>query len=154
MNSQESSMTTNNSKYILLFDVIIGLLFIGLLLRMYLPNTPFSFFNTPAIHPQSNGISIEDIVRELHAHADMLNADDRKELLIQLEEATKERDQLLLLMTEIQAMDTELNQAAIQVWDELSPENRNFIRQQRNTISVQELEAEYWEQTKESLGGE
>jgi hypothetical protein len=147
-------MIVNNSKYTQIFDIVIGLLLIGLLVRMYLPNAPFSFFSEPALHPQSNGISIEDIVRELHAHADKLEPDDRKELRIKLEEATKERDQLLLLMTEVQAMDTELNQAAIQVWDELSPENRNFIRQQRNTISVQELEAEYWVQTKEELGVE
>lgn len=139
-----------SSKWLWGADICILLLGVCLLWRLYAPSAPMSFAK-PSIIAESDAITIEAIIRELHAHADQLPNTKREKLNQEISAAIIERDKLLELMEEANSIDTELNQLALEIWQQLSPEQQARLRETRNTISVDQLERAYWQETQEKL---
>ncbi|MEC8278047.1 MAG: hypothetical protein VX026_10045 [Myxococcota bacterium] len=142
-------MPTTKPTWHWMMDVCIAVLFLGLLWRLYLPLTEPSAQAVQFI--ETEPITIEHIIRELHVHADSLSVDQRQRLLKELEYAEVERDRLLNLIKTAHEIDQQLSQMAIQIWATLSPEERLSVRNDRNAISVEQIEKVYWKQTKERL---
>ena len=143
--------TDKNIAYRIL-DACIALLFFALLWRLYAPVTGMQVIQIHDIETQS--ITVEDIIRELHAHANDLPEEKRRLLLEQLKRTEKERDSLLEMMEQANQIDQELSQMAIQIWASLTPEQRLSVRNERNAISVDKIERLYWESTKSALSEE
>lgn len=86
-------------------------------------------------------ITVEDIVRELHEHPEYLSSPEAQQLF---KEMLQTQTSLLENEERLQAVELELNRLALQVFNDLSPEEQARIRSRRNTDSVEGIEAQYW----------
>ena len=86
-------------------------------------------------------ITVEDIVRELHEHPERLSSPEAQQLFKEMQET---QSALLANEERLQAIELELNRLALQVFNDLSPEEQARIRSRRNTDSVEGIEAQYW----------
>ena len=98
------------------------MLFLALLWRLYAPLAEPQFQTIETVEMES--ITVEHIIRELHAHAEALSREQRKALLEELEKAESERDRLLEMMETAQELDDTLSQMAVQIWSTLPPKSR------------------------------
>lgn len=130
-------------------DAVIAILFGILLWRLYAPISPTVV--PPIQEIESQSITIEALIREIHSHAAQLPEAKRRLLFEELEQATLERDKLLELMESSYQIDQELTEIALQIWSRLSPEQRESLRRNRNRISVDTIERLYWEEALKNL---
>ena len=130
-------------------DAVIAILFGVLLWRLYAPTSPAVV--PPIQEIESPSITIEALIREIHAHAAQLPEAKRQGLLEELAQATLERDKLLELMEASDQIDQELTEIALQIWSRLDPEQRESLRRNRNRISVDTIERLYWEEALKNL---
>lgn len=98
-------------------------------------------------------LTVEDLVRGALAlergeleDAPALDDGERRELAELLAEAAGERDELLRVEGEIRRIDRELAQGARQLAASLTPEQRAWVLQQRDAVSVDRLERAYWDE--------
>jgi hypothetical protein len=85
-------------------------------------------------------ITVEDLIRHLHEHPDLLTS-DATTLLKEMEQT---QQQILATEEEMQATELRLNQMALEIYDGLSEEEKFKIRHSRNIDSVNGVEAKYW----------
>lgn len=88
-------------------------------------------------------ISIEDIIRELHAHPEYLQSDQTKHLFKEMQQT---QQALLDNEVSLQQVEFELNRAALSIFNGLSITEQARIRSRRNTDSVEGIEAQYWKE--------
>lgn len=102
-------------------------------------------------------LTIEDLVRTTVAAGQgqpglpPLSPAERAALAPLLDRAMADRDALLAVEAELAAARDRLDGAARGMAGELRPEQQQFILEQRDRISVQGVEAPYWEQAQQAV---
>lgn len=87
-------------------------------------------------------LTIEDLARvSLETE---LGAEERAALGPVVEQARQHRQQLLQMEAELRAAEAELDSAAREVLELLDPEQQRWILDQRDRVSVGEVEEAYW----------
>lgn len=103
-------------------------------------------------------LTIEDLIRGALAleqgklSAPSLTEIERRHLKALLEQASAHRDELLAIEEEINRLDRELDATARGMADTLTPAQREWIRAQRNVVSVGNRERLYWQELDSLLG--
>lgn len=92
-------------------------------------------------------ITVEDLIRHLHEHPELLTS----EAINLLKEMERTQQQILETEEQVQAIELQLNQLALTIYDGLSEQERFNIRQSRNIDSVNGIEAKYWRTLIESV---
>ena len=92
---------------------------------------------------QQNGgsITVEDIIRHLHAHPELLSTPvhiEKKKKMLQTQTT------LLNTEEELQKVEWKMNKLALEIYSSLSEKDKVRIRSRRNTDSVEGIEAQYW----------
>ena len=85
--------------------------------------------------------TVEDIVRHLHAHPELLQSNVAKQQFRTLQEA---QTALIDNMKALESVELELNHLALELYTSLSEAEQTKIRSRRNTDSVEGIEAQYW----------
>jgi hypothetical protein len=93
-------------------------------------------------------ITVEDIIRKLHAEPELLRSTEGKELF---QEMLQTQQELLRNEEALQRVELELNRTTLKLYDNLSPEDQTRIRSRRNTDSVEGIEAQYWRELLEQV---
>ena len=86
-------------------------------------------------------ITVEDVIRKLHAKPELLRSTEGKQLF---EEMIETQQALLHNEESLQRIELQLNRTALELYDSLSVEEQTRIRSRRNTDSVEGVEAQYW----------
>jgi hypothetical protein len=94
------------------------------------------------VFQQDGGVvTVEDIVRHLHANPKLMSTPTHVELFEQMLHT-----QTLLLNTEeeLQQVELKMNRLSLEIYNSLSESDKVRIRSRRNTDSVEGIEAQYW----------
>ena len=86
-------------------------------------------------------ITVEDVVRKLHAEPALLKSAEGKQLF---QEMLDTQQTLLRNEESLQQIELKLNRTALELYDSLSTAEQTRIRSRRNTDSVEGVEAQYW----------
>lgn len=92
---------------------------------------------------QQNGgiITVEDIIRHLHEHPELLSTPTHTALF---EQMLLTQTTLLNTEEELQRVELKMNKLALEIYSSLSETDKVRIRSRRNTDSVEGIEAQYW----------
>ncbi len=150
-------MNDTQNRWIHGIEVLNILLAMGLLLRWWvLPSTSVYTLFTDGdtiddlhrpnavqqrIEQLSPAITVEDVVRKLHADPALLHSAESKQLF---QEMLDTQQALLHNEESLQQIESELNRTALELYESLSPAEQTRIRSRRNTDSVEGVEAQYW----------
>lgn len=92
--------------------------------------------------------NVEDVMRYLHEHPEILA--NNPTATTQLQQMQQTQQALFATEEELQKVERQLNEQALQLYQRLSPTEREQIEQNRNIDSVQKIEAKYWEEVLDS----
>ena len=150
-------MTNNRERWIRRVEVLNILLALGLLIRWWMvPSSPvYTLFtdsdtiedlHRPNAVPErieqiGPSVTVEDIIRKLHAEPELLHSTQSKQLF---QEMLHTQQELLRNEETLQRVELELNRTALKLYEGLSHEEQTRIRSRRNTDSVEGVEAKYW----------
>ena len=95
-------------------------------------------------------ITVEDIIRELHAHPEYLQTDKSKQLLKEMQQT---QQSLLSNEEALQKVELELNRITFDIFNGLSGTEQALIRSRRNTDSIEGVEAQYWKELQKQMEG-
>ena len=144
-------------------EVLNILLALGLLIRWWMPSTSMytlftaedtieSLHRPNAVQQRINqlgpSITVEDVIRKLHAEPELLHSTDEKQLF---QEMLGTQQALLRNEESLQRIELELNRLALKLYDGLSQEEQARIRSRRNIDSVEGVEAQYWRELLEQV---
>ena len=92
---------------------------------------------------QQNGgiITVEDIIRHLHDHPELLSTPTHTALF---EQMLLTQTTLLNTEEELQIVELKMNKLALKIYNSLAETDKVRIRSRRNTDSVEGIEAQYW----------
>lgn len=93
-------------------------------------------------------ITVEDVIRKLHAQPEHLRSPESKRLF---QEMLQTQQDLLQNEEALQQIELQLNRTVLELYDGLSPEEQTRIRARRNTDSVDGVEAQYWRELLEQI---
>ena len=152
-------MSVSKERWIQIIEIGNILLAVGLLLRWYLGSGPsihtlftevdtIENLHTPGAVQQrieilGPTITVEDIIRELHAHPEHLQSDRSKQLFKEMQQT---QQALLDNEDSLQQVELELNRIALDIFNSLPSAEQAHIRSRRNTDSVEGVEAQYWKE--------
>ena len=152
-------MNLTKERWIQVLEIGNILLGLGLLVRWYLSSGPsmhtlftesdtIENLHTPGAVQQrienlGPAITVEDIIRELHAHPEHLQSERSKKLFKEMQQTQKA---LLDNEESLQQVELELNRVALDIFNSLSTTEQTRIRSRRNTDSVEGVEAQYWKE--------
>ena len=152
-------MSLSKERWIQVLEIGNILLAVGLLLRWYLNSGPsihtlfteadtIENLHTPGAVQQrienlGPTITVEDIVRELHAHPEQLQSAGSKQLFKEMQQT---QQALLDNEESLQQVELELNRIALEIFNNLPSAEQARIRSRRNTDSVEGVEAQYWKE--------
>ena len=149
-------MKETRTRWIQILEVLNILLAVVLLIRWWIPSasmqTLFTDGDTIESLHQPNAvqqridqlgpsITVEDIIRKLHAEPELLRSTEGRQLF---EDMLETQQTLLHNEESLQRIELELNRTALELYDNLSPDEQARIRSRRNTDSVEGVEAQYW----------
>lgn len=156
-------MKETRSRWLQGLEVLNILLALGLLIRWWMPSvsiyTLFTDEDTienlhrpnavqQRIDQLGPSITVEDVIRKLHAEPELLHSADGKQLF---QEMLETQQALLRNEESLQRIELELNRTALELYDSLSSEEQTRIRSRRNTDSVEGVEAQYWRELLEQV---
>ena len=152
-------MSLSKERWIQVLEIGNILLALGLLLRWYLvpdPSIQTLFREADTIENlHSQGavqqrienlgptITVEAIIRELHAHPEHLQSAGSKQLFKEMQQT---QQALLDNEESLQQVELELNRIALEIFNNLPSAEQARIRSRRNTDSVEGVEAQYWKE--------
>ena len=158
-------MSISKERWIQILEIGNILLAVGLLIRWYTVSAPYIhtlFTETDTIEnlhaPNAvqqrierlgPTITIEDIIRELHAHPEYLQSERSRQLFTEMQ---KTQQALLDNEESLQQVEMELNSIALDIFNGLSRSEQARIRSRRNTDSVEGVEAQYWKEVLKQAG--
>ena len=149
-------MKETRAQWLQRLEILNILLALGLLIRWWMPSasmyTLFTAEDTieslhrpnavqQRIDQLGPSITVEDVIRKLHAEPELLDSTDGKQLF---QEMLGTQQALLRNEKSLQRIELELNRLALKLYDGLSQEEQARIRSRRNTDSVEGVEAQYW----------
>ena len=150
-------MNDTQSRWIHGIEVLNILLAIGLLLRWWvLPSTSVHTLFTDGdtiddlhrpnavqqrIEQLGPAITVEDVVRKLHADPSLLQSAESKQVF---QEMLDTQQAIIRNEESLQQIELQLNRTALELYESLSLTEQTRIRSRRNTDSVEGVEAQYW----------
>ena len=149
-------MKETRAQWLQSLEVLNILLALSLLIRWWMPSasmyTLFTAEDTieslhrpnavqQRIDQLGPSITVEDVIRKLHAEPELLHSADGKQ---SFQEMLETQQALLRNEESLQRIELELNRLALKLYDGLSQEEQARIRSRRNTDSVEGVEAQYW----------
>ncbi len=93
-------------------------------------------------------VTVEDIVRKLHANPALLRSTAAQEHFRSLQET---QTKLIDNMKALETVELELNRLALELYTSLSETQKMQIRSRRNTDSVEGIEEQYWRELMNEL---
>ena len=156
-------MKETRTRWLQILEVLNILLAVSLLVRWWIPSvsmqTLFTDGDTIESLHQPNAvqqridqlgpsITVEDVIRKLHAEPELLRSTEGRQLF---EDMLETQQALLRNEESLQRIELELNRTALELYDGLSPEEQTRIRSRRNTDSVEGVEAQYWRELLQNI---
>lgn len=98
-------------------------------------------------------LTVEDLVRELSRlqKDGQLSQKEQTELAPLIAQAQKLREQLLTSQKNLDQLETEIRESALEIVGLLTPQQRELLIRQRDQVAVRGMEAPYWEALLQAL---